>query len=75
MEWKRVIYSDRNPGRPVPAVVTPLDIREAASAASPTPILSPPSLPPIPPPSLPSAPPLLQMPPCGKTQKLRKPLA
>ena len=44
MEWKRTIYSDRNPGHPVPAVVTPLDLREAASAASPTPVLSPPSL-------------------------------
>ena len=54
MEWIRVIYSDRNPGRPVPAVVTLLDLCEAASAASPTPILSPPPffrspLPPSPP--------------------------
>ena len=53
MEWRRAIYSDRNPGRPVPAVVTPLDLREAASAASPTPVLPRPSLrPPLPLPSL-----------------------
>ena len=67
-----MIYSDRNPGRPVPAVVTPLDLREAASAASPTPVPPPPSLPPISPPSLPPAPPLLQIPPRGKTWKLCK---
>ena len=75
MEWRRVIYSDRNPGRPVPAVVMPLDLREAASAASPTPALSPPSLPSDPPPSLSSAPPLLQTPPRGKKKKLCKPSA
>ena len=51
MEWKRAVYSNRNPGRPVLAVVTPLDIREAASAASPTPVPPPfpsPELPPFP---------------------------
>ena len=75
MEWRRAIYSDRNPGRPVPAVVTPLDLREAAQAASPTPALPPPSLRPPSPPSFPPAPLLLQTPPRGKTRKLRKPLA
>ena len=83
MEWKRTAYSSRNPGHPVPAVVTPLDLREAALAASPTPAFSPPSLlsdpPPSllsdPPPSLPPASPLLQTPPRGKTWKLRKPSA
>ena len=75
MEWKRALYSDRNPDRPVPAVVTPLDLREAAQAARPTPILSPPSLCPLSPPPLLSAPPLLQTPPRGKTRKLRKPSA
>ena len=75
MEWKRAVYSDRNPGRPVLAVITPLDLREAALAASPTPTLPPPSLPPTSPHPLLPAPPLLQMPPRGKTQKLRKPSA
>ena len=55
MEWKCAVYSDCNLGRPVPAGVTPLDLREAASAACLTPVLSPPSLrfPPLPFPPLP----------------------
>ena len=55
MEWKRAVYTNCNPGRPVPAVVTPLDLCKAASAACPTP---PFPLPPsdLPPP-LPSPPP------------------
>ena len=71
MEWKRAAYLARNPGRPVPAVVTPLDLHEAAPTASPSPV-SPPS--PLPSPHLPppSTPPLLQTPPKkGKKQKPR----
>ena len=74
MEWKHAIYSDRNLGHPVLAVVTPLDLHEAAQAASLTPV-PPPSLCPPFPSSLLPAPPLLQMPPCGKKQKPHKPLA
>ena len=55
MEWKHVVYSDRNPGRPVPAIVTPLDLREAAQATSPSPA--------------PPLPTLLMTPPKGKKQK------
>ena len=74
MEWKRAAYSDCNPGRPVPAVVTPLDLCEAASAdPAPTPV--PPLLPSALPPPLAPASPLLQTPPHGKKKKLRKPSA
>ena len=74
MEWKRAAYTTRNPGRPVPAVVTPLDLRDAAPTAVASP---PPPLPlPVSPPSLPSAlPPALQTPPRGKKKKPRKPSA
>ena len=74
MEWKCALYSERNLGCPVLAVVMLLDIRDAASAADPTPV---PPLPSSlhPPPSLLPAPPLLQTPPRGKTRKLRKPSA
>ena len=74
MEWKRATYSERNPGRPVPAVVMPLDLRDAASATRPSPVPPPPSLPLPPLPPSPS-PPLLQTPPRGKKQKPRKPSA
>ena len=68
MDWKRTLYSQRNPGRPIPAVVTPVDIRDAAATASPA--LPPPSLPPTPPLPLAPAPTLLRTPPKkGKKQK------
>ena len=74
MEWKCAAYSNRNPGHPVPAVVTPLDLREAASATSDS-TPAPPLLPPVSPLPLAPASPLLQTPPRGKKKKLCKPSA
>ena len=61
MDWKRALYSQRNPGRSVLGVVTPLDIRDAAATAppAPSPSLPPPPLLPSPRPPLSHSPPLL----------------
>ena len=65
MQHKRALYHQNNLGKSVPVTVTPLDLRDAASAAAAAPHLASPFSPltslALPPPS----PPLLPLPPIG----------